>query len=466
MICISNRVGFFVFKIITIFLVVFILSFNITNVYAQILSPEERVRLEAELRQVEAEEALAQKQLDQAQSQSSSLTRDIDVLTARIKKAQLDIRAQNLKIQTLGNDIVSKEKHIAGLEEGINKGKVSIAQILRKTQELDSYGLPHILLSQSTLTGFFKDIDTFESIQSSMQELFDQLRADERETASEKEALEKRRNAEVDARYAIQQQEAEIKAAEAEKKKLLSISKGNEKSYKDLLAQKRARAIQIKSALFPLRDSEPIAFELALKYANDAATKTGVRAAYILAIAKQESEFGANVGKCNRLNDGPEKHWTKIMPGPNDKATGRSRRDDQTIFKGIMSNLGRSTEGVPLSCPFGNGWGGAMGPLQFIPTTWSLYEKRIANLTNTDKVDPWNAIHAFMAAGLLLYDNGAGPGTYTAEWNAACKYYSGNTCPTGKTYYTQKEIEIRSYGNGVIKKIEAILADINDLRGF
>src|SRR5258706_949110 len=80
--------------------------------HAQTLTPQQKAQLQEELNQVETEQKQAEAELKQAQAQSSSLARDITILTAKIKAAQLDIKAKNLLIQTLGNDIVLKQRHI------------------------------------------------------------------------------------------------------------------------------------------------------------------------------------------------------------------------------------------------------------------------------------------------------------------------------------------------------------------
>lgn len=445
---------------------IFFVSFFAPLTSAQNLTPAQKAQLEEELAQVEAEQKQAEKDLASAQGQSASLQKDISVLSAKIKVAQLNIKAKNLLIEGLGKDIKTKETQIVKLEDRISRGKATLAVIMRKTNEVGSYTLPEVLLSPNTLTGFFEDIDSFASVQEGLRETFDQIRSDKTETEVEKTGLEKRRSAESDARYIIQQEEKSIKANEAEKQRLLSVSKGNEAGYQADLAKKRARAAEIRAALFPLRGSEPIPFGTALQYANNASIKTGVRAAYILAIIQQESALGANVGTCNRIGDGPEKHWTKIMPGPADKTAGRSRRDDQSVFKRIAGDLGVNVEGLPLSCPYGNGWGGAMGPAQFIPTTWQLFEDRIKTAVNGANPDPWNPAHAFMASGIYLADLGASAKTYTAERNAACRYYSGSSCPVSKASYTAREREILSYGNSVVARIETLQGMINQLSGF
>src|SRR5260221_88933 len=84
------------------------------------------------------------------------------------------------------------------------------------------------------------------------QAALNQAEAEEAATTVEKDALTARQNKEEDARQAIQQQEIEIQSDQAEQKKLLSISKGNEQAYSSIVAAKAAQAAQIRAALFPL----------------------------------------------------------------------------------------------------------------------------------------------------------------------------------------------------------------------
>jgi membrane-bound lytic murein transglycosylase B len=97
------------------------------------------------------------------------------------------------------------------------------------------------------------------------------------------------------------------------------------------------------------------------------------------------------------------------------------------------------------------GWGGAMGPAQFIPSTWMLYKERLKSLLGKTP-DPWNIKDAFLAAALYLTDYGAAKRSYSAEWKAAMIYFSGSTNP-----------KYRFYGDSVMKIASQYEKDIEEL---
>jgi peptidoglycan hydrolase CwlO-like protein len=429
-------------------IVIFSSIFFVSNfVYAQSLTLADEARLKQELQQVEAEQKRVEADLANTQLQGASLQRDINILNGKIKAAQLKIKAKNLMIQTLGQDIQGKKEKIETLESRIDRGKETLAQIMRKTNEIGTYSLPELMLSQNTISSFFEDVDSLYSVQSSLKDTFENIRTDQAETNFEKEALDKRRNAEIDAKYAIQQEQKNIEADESEKKRLLTINKNNEKAYSSELARKKAQAATIRSQLFSLRDAAAIPFGDALKYAQLASAKTGVRPAFVLAILTQESALGKNVGSC-QLSNIQNGDGVSVKTG-NLISRVMSPTRDIPPFMQIVGALGRDPLKTIVSCPQSFGWGGAMGPAQFIASTWKLLENRVANALAISGIpDPWNPAHAFMASSMYLSDLGASSGTYTAERNAACKYYSGRNCSASAT--------IASYGNSVISKADTI----------
>lgn len=400
-----------------------------------------RAELEAELKEIEAAIEREEGNLQEKQRERSSLERDIAILDSQISKAQLSIRARNLSIQELTGDIGNKVDVIDALNDKLDREKRSLAQLLRKTNELDDFSTVELILGQKTLTDLFEELDSYDSVQAALHDSFDQIELTRGYTDAEKRALEDKRTQEEELRTLQELEKKTIENREAEKQDLLTVTRGEEKRYQSLIKEKQQTAAEIRARLFALRDSAAIPFGEAYEYAKSASAKTGVRPALILAILKQESELGENVGTCNRAGDPPDKKWDHIMPGPihyaNYVANGRSCsggarspcswRDDQTIFKEITGKLGLDYQSMPLSCPISSvgGWGGAMGPSQFIPTTWRAYESQIGAIVGVTTPNPWNPEHAITGTALLMKDNGAANATYSAERMAALRYFAG-----------------------------------------
>lgn len=449
------------------------------NVYAQsVVDPcvnrseleEDKQKLCDELDKINQEAAEVEQTLNVQKAKTATVEREVNVLTGQIKQAQLSINKKNLLISNLGNDIELKDQTVSQLNEKIERGKESLSQLIRKTNELDDVSLAEILLAYENISDFFINIDNFFVVQDALEELFNEIREIRGLTEEEKIKLEEKKKAELNLKLEIESQKKTVEVKESEKKGILALNKQTELTYEQLLAEKRAKAAAIRSALFTLRDSQGISFGDAVKYADAVSKKTGVRAALILGILKQESDLGKNVGVCNLAGDAPEYKWQKIMPGPihyaNYVANGKSCsgnaaspcswRDDQSIFLAITKKLGLDPESTPLSCPIRSvsPWGGAMGPSQFIPTTWNSYESRIAATVGVSTPNPWNPEHAFTATALYLKDLGAAGGSYSAEHTAAAKYYAGSNYSTGPG---------QSYGTSVLSHAASFQQQIDFL---
>lgn len=401
---------------------------------------QRKAALETELQIVEQQIAAQTKLLQVTQQQKSSLQRDLDILNGQINRAKLIIKQHQLEIERLGGDIKKKSGTITQLTGKIEETKISLAELLRKRRDAEDVTVVELLLEQDSLANLTAAADNYQYLEDSIHQTFATMRTTKADTEEAKLVLEDKQQAEVDARQAIEVERSLIQKKESEKQQLLSITKNQESNYKNLLAERQKRAAQIRTALFALRDTAAIPFGEALTYATKASQKTGIRPALILAILTQESNLGENQGSCIlssiETGDGVGKNtgtpFEKVMKAPRDTVP----------FQSITSRLNRDWKLTPVSCPLGThyisgrGYGGAMGPSQFIPSTWELFKDRIGKLVALagDKVDPWNPEQAIMATALYLSDLGASSGRYTAEISAACKYYGtgGASCSYGK----------------------------------
>lgn len=377
--------------------------------------------------------------------QRDIIRQDIAIINAQIKEAQAKIAVRTATINGLSRDINSKIESIEELSAKLERSSASLAELVRKTAENDAVSLPHILLGKKSFSEFFVEVDSFETVKEALNASMEDVRTYRTKTEEEKEALEERKDRELDARQAIETEKREIERKKAERDQLLSVLNKQADAYQRLISDKERRLAQIKSALFQLSGGEGIPFAEAYQYAIEAERATGVRPAFLLAILQQESDTGKNVGNCYLKSD--DGSGVSAKTGNYIRRVMKPDRD-VAPFKSITSKLGLDPYSMRVSCPLSYGYGGAMGPAQFIPSTWRLFESRVERALDITLANPWNPEHAFVASSLYLSDLGAKSQTYSAEWNAACRYYSGARCGlrTGST----------SYGNSVMKKAQNI----------
>ena len=106
---------------------------------------------------------------------------------------------------------------------------------------------------------------------------------------------------------------------------------------------------------------------------------------------------------------------------------GDPSKGDVQPFLAITNALGFNAYQTAVSCPIAgvNGYGGAMGPAQFIPSTWFGYISTLQTALG-HYPNPWAAEDAFLASATLLTDKGAAAGggdSASAQNRAACSYY-------------------------------------------
>ena len=434
-----------------VFLVLSSIFYMVPHAFA-----DTETELTAQLEDIEKQILKQQVLVDDKQLERRSLERDVSILDAKIKKAQLGILARNIEIQRLGGQIGYKQGAVQVLTARTEKQHQSLGQLIRKTNEIDNYSLVEVLLGGQTLSTFFEDLESFQAIKASLQGSLKDLANTKNLTLEQKSSLEGKQQSEIELRKLQELGKQEVEAREKERAKILAVTKGQEAAYQSLLHTQQKTAAQIRIELFKLRDTGSIPFPEALKYAEFAGSKTGVRPALILGILTQETNLGENIGVLGR--------WTTDMHPTR----------DQPIFKQIMAALGLDPDAMPVSGKPSYGWGGAMGPAQFIPSTWVTYggfvkdasgawvydqsSDRIRQLTGkSSPSNPYDKQDAFMAAALLMADNGAVGGAYADERMAALRYFAGWGNASNPSY--------AFYGDGVMGHATQIQSEIDILKG-
>jgi membrane-bound lytic murein transglycosylase B len=196
-------------------------------------------------------------------------------------------------------------------------------------------------------------------------------------------------------------------------------------------------------------------FEQAYEIAQYAEKAVGVPASFLLAVLDRESRLGFNLGRCT-YNKNP------YYPEKASNSNSMHPTRDIPAFLELTKSLGLDPETTQVSCPIPNdgAYGGAVGPGQFLPSTWKLYSASIEKVVGATP-NPWNNSHAFVGTALYLRDAmnactgptyGSGNGQIKC---AAARYYAGGRWSKF----------ISSYGSATLNRKKQFDEDIAVLNG-
>ena len=405
---------------------------------------QEKSQLQQQLQQIEQQIAQYEKDLVGIKGQKSTLQNKIKQLQTQQATLSLKLKETALQVKDMDLQIADTKTVIEKNEARTESLKKEIGETIRQMNTNDRRTLLFVFFSEHTLFDALSEVEQMTNVSSGLNVLIDQLKKTHEDLTAQKQRLDAEQD-HIQNLLSLQMlQQQALTGSVSEHSTLLKQTKGKEKNYQTQLSDTKKLAAQIKTRLYQLLDvGKQITFGQAVEIATWVSAQTGVRASFLLAILTQESSLGRNVGTCNRPGDPPSKSWKVIM-----KPT-----RDQEPFKTITSELGMDPDTTAVSCPMhdkkGNqiGWGGAMGPAQFIPSTWMGYRTKVANITGKT-ANPWDIRDAFIASAVKLAADGAK--TKSGEWAAAMKYFSGST-----------NVRFRFYGDQVVAQAEAYQDDID-----
>ncbi|MFH1841431.1 MAG: lytic murein transglycosylase [Candidatus Nealsonbacteria bacterium] len=426
-------------------------------IFANPSTTEERKALEEELRQLEEEIAKYEQDITKTEAEKKTLQNKIYIIQNTIKKLNLQIYQSNIVINDLGVQIEDTTFSIGKTSSEIDDAKERLAAILREVYEEDRRSLIEVLLSEG-ISDFFDNLVALETLNLKNQELLSYIKSLKLNLEDQKQSLDEEKGG-LENQVVIQTlQKQESEKTKTEQDYLLQIT---ESEYQKQLQEKEnveKKAQEIRERIFDLIGvPEAPTFGEALEIAKAVSSLTGVRPAFLLSVLQQESSIGKNVGQCY-LKDTATGNGVRVDGTPISKVMKPSR--DVQPFLQITQILGRDPYSTPVSCPIPSvgGYGGAMGPAQFIPSTWMIFKDRIAELKGSP-ADPWNINDAFLAAAVYLSNVGATKKTYEYEWCAALSYFSGSCS-------LSNQIRYEFYGDSVMTRASQYEEDIKKLEQY
>ncbi len=407
---------------------------------------KQKTQLQQQLQALETQINQFEKELVNIKGQKNTLQNKIDQLKKQQAALSLRVKATTLQMNEMAQQISNTQALINRNQARASVLASQIGEHLRFIEQHDHHSLLFLFLSEHTLFDFLAEMQKYKHLSVSLTSILSQTKHVNEDLATDKKQLNEQQDS-VQQLLTIQQlQQQQLNGSASEQSALLKKTKGKEKNYQASLLDSKKQAAQIRTRLYQLLDvGKQITFGQAVDIAKWVSAQTGVRASFVLAILTQESNLGRNVGTCNRPGDPASKSWKVIM----------KPERDQTPFKLITSELGLDPDTTAVSCPMRDkkgkqiGWGGAMGPAQFIPSTWMGYKDKVTAVTGK-RANPWDIRDAFLASAMKL---GAGGATsVSGEWAAAMKYFSGSTNP-----------RFRFYGDNVVSLAEQYQKDMDEL---
>lgn len=388
---------------------------------------EERQSLEEELRKLEEALKKIDQDMTKTDKEKKTLQNQIYILRQKIEKLNLQIKQSNMMIEDLKLQITDTESSVKQTSLKIANSQGKLSNILRSIYEEEQKSFIEIFLSEKKLSDFFNNLFYLESLGSKSKELLKNIKGLKFYLENQKVSLDEEK---TDLEKVVKIQLLQKQESEATKKEQEGFLKLTETQYQKILKEKEETqklAAEIRARIFELIGiPEAPTFGQAYELAKEVEKITGIRPAFLLAVLTQESNIGKNVGQCY-LKNSDTGSGVKVLGGASVLKVMKPSRD-VSPFLSIVQELDRDPFNTPVSCPIPSvgGYGGAMGPAQFIPSTWLIYRDRVKAITGKS-ADPWNIKDSFLAAALYLTDYGAGKKTYTAERNSALIYFSGST---------------------------------------
>ncbi len=351
-----------------------------------------------------------QKNIDEKSQKEESLSNDIEILEADIKKIELQIQETNLQIDGLEGEIGQKEIEIEKMEKQVNAKKEMLAKFLQELYEKGEGETAEIVFSGQSFSDYFSKIESLESFENRIKETHDQLEASRDTLKDEKANLIDRKIDKENLRGVQNDQERALEREKQMETLLISQVRNEKQALEQNMGRLQKELSEIQSL------GEPINLEEAVKAAKYAADLTNVAPEFLLGVLRVESGLGTNVGGGRYKSDMNPSQWD--------------------TFKKICKELGLDPDKTPVSrracynkdakdgC---GGWGGAMGPAQFMPSTWMGYKGQIEKATGRSPANPWDIKDSLVAMGLKLGSvEGVKAGDRKAWAKAAGMYLAGS----------------------------------------
>jgi peptidoglycan hydrolase CwlO-like protein len=344
-------------------------------------------------------------QRDSTAAEAEAVNVQVRRLQQKVAKAELELKQTQLAIRSVVGEQKQTEKDITTLQQDIESKRDQLRALIQQIHSSDQASWVSIFLSNLSLGAVLAERATYAELQARTVQVITDMRTTEQSLRETTERLADEQRQLQGLASVLGEQQDELEAQRNEQQTFLRKKRSEQVAYENELALAQQTRKEIEQAVFTLKGA---GVKLTLTEATDmaryASQLTGVRAALLLGVLKVETNVGTNLGSGRFPDD--------MHPAGRD------------AFLRVTKKLGLDPRTAPISARPRSyqGWGGAMGPGQFMPDTWERIEERLQKLLG-HQPNPYNLTDAFVATALFLADKGAADPA--KEYEAVNRYLAG-----------------------------------------
>ncbi|MFA5871687.1 MAG: hypothetical protein WC858_03090 [Parcubacteria group bacterium] len=412
----------------------FFLGGSIYGATGDPVSSKSQGELKSRIEELRAQIEKYQNDIYEKNKEEQSLQQDVYVINKDIEKIELQVQETQLEIDELTIEIEQKQSEIKNTDEKIMNRRKILSDFLQELYVQGEVDATEVVFGGQTFSDYLFRTDSLENFEEKTKEVHDQLVTLQDSQKAQKEELMDKKAQQEEMRGMQQDQERSLDSERQIKDTLISKAEG-EKEVLSQGVQKMQAELNMLQAL-----GEPIAIGEAIKSAKYASELTSVAPEFLLGVLRVESGLGTNVGGGRYKTDMNPAQWD--------------------TFKKICKDLGLDPDKTPVSrracynkdskdgC---GGWGGAMGPAQFMPSTWMGYRDKVMNLTGKTTANPWDIKDSLVAMGIKLAGVNGVTGSDRKAWAKAAGMYLAGANWERYSWYSDR---VLFYADGFKKMLK------------
>ncbi|MBI5079568.1 peptidoglycan DD-metalloendopeptidase family protein [Candidatus Wolfebacteria bacterium] len=236
---------------------IMVLLFPIRAIFAQVDEAALRNEIsakEAEIKKLEAQEAVYKKSLSETQSQSKTLKNQISSIESQIKRLVVNLKVTKAKISKTEFDITLHSGQINRKKQEIQTRKSAMGESINSLTRSENQGLVAMILKSDRFSDFLSDSRRLVALESGLYDDFLILERDKKDLENLVSGEKKLRENLDDFKNELVVKNKLVQNQKQEKNKLLAETRNKETEYQKMISQVQARQSEIQSEIFRLEE--------------------------------------------------------------------------------------------------------------------------------------------------------------------------------------------------------------------